>query len=163
MNYKHGFSSHPLYSIWYGVKQRCYYKNTSYYKNYGGRGIEICGDWLNHPNIFIGWALSNGWEKGLHIDRIDNDGNYSPNNCRFVNRQASMCNQRLLQSHNTTGFRGVSIHKNNAKNPYQVRIRVHGNLKYLGSFLSAKLAALRYDVEAYLLNDGRPMNFIDKI
>jgi len=161
MSYIHGFRSHPLYMVWRGMKTRCGNKNYIYYKDYGGRGISVCLDWLNNPRAFIQWALSHGWKKGLYLDRKDNDGNYSPDNCRFIDKGLSSRNQRLLYSNNTSGYRGVGWDKRRIENPYISHIGVNGKLKHLGSFPSPGLAALRYDAEAYLLNDGRPMNFIN--
>jgi len=120
----------------------------------------MCAEWYFYPQRFIEWALENGWGEGLEIDRINNDGNYYPENCRFVTRQENACNQRLLQAHNTSGFRGISWDKR--KGQWQSQIKVNGKYKFLGLFKSAKLAALRYDVEAFLLDDGRPMNFIER-
>ena len=157
---KHEYVSHPLYWIWAGMKQRCYNKNGGRYKDHGGRGIEVCDDWVRYPKLFIEWALSHGWKRGLIMDRKDNDGDYTPENCRFVSPTISSNNQRLLRSNNTTGYRGVIIEAKSNCNPFRAQIRINNKLKHLGSFPSPGLAALRYDVEAYLLNDGRPMNFI---
>ena len=90
--HKHGLAYHPLHRKWRGIKDRILNPNCKGYKNYGGRGISICDKWKNDPKKFIEWCLENGWRKGLHIDRIDNDGDYGPNNCRFV--------RILLQSRN---------------------------------------------------------------
>ena len=82
----HGLVTHPLYSKWLDMKNRCYNPNVDRFKNYGGRGIRVCDEWKNNFKGYHDWAISNGWEKHLQIDRKNNDGNYSPENCRFVTR-----------------------------------------------------------------------------
>lgn len=81
---KHGLRYHPLYSVLEGMKKRCLNKTDHSYGRYGGRGIKICDEWLNDVTCFVEWAINNGWKKGLQIDRRNNDGNYEPDNCRFV-------------------------------------------------------------------------------
>jgi hypothetical protein len=81
---KHGYSCHPLYSVWEGMKTRCYNTAHEDFYLYGERGIRVCDEWLNDPIRFIAWSLANGWKPGLTIDRKNNDGNYEPGNCRFV-------------------------------------------------------------------------------
>jgi len=158
---RHGFARegkrHPLYQKWHDMKSRTLNRNNKKYDYYGGRGIVVCDEWKHDPVAFINWGLLNGWEPGLLLDRKDNDGNYEPSNCRFVTPKESMHNTRLLFYHNTSGYRGVSYHKSNGN--WQSRITINNKLKHLGSFNSARLAALRYDVEAYLI-DERPRNFI---
>lgn len=79
-----GLSNHPTYKVWWGMKERCYkpeYNNS--YHNYGGRGIKISDEWLDFRN-FYNWSMSNGYEEGLTIDRIDPDEDYSAENCQWI-------------------------------------------------------------------------------
>lgn len=73
-----------LYSRYKHIKERCYNPNSKSYYRYGGRGIKMCDEWLNNYQSFEEWCLSHGFQEELAIDRINNDGDYSPDNCRFV-------------------------------------------------------------------------------
>lgn len=90
----HGLAKHPLYKVWYGIINRCYNEEHLSYINYGGRGICLCEEWINSPIEFIQWGIFNGWRKGLQIDRKDNNGNYEPLNCRFIERVLNNRNKR---------------------------------------------------------------------
>ena len=82
-----------LYGVWLSMKSRCENPNRPKFKDYGYRGIEICEEWQDAGN-FAKWAFSNGYKQGLQIDRIDNDGNYEPSNCRFVTPKENSRNRR---------------------------------------------------------------------
>ena len=82
-----------LYSVWLSMRQRCIPGRVRAAR-YGDRGIRVCNEWETDFDAFRYWAINNGYCKGLGIDRIDNDGNYSPSNCRFVNDFTQMRNTR---------------------------------------------------------------------
>lgn len=102
-----GLSSHSLYGVWFGIKERCYNTENRDYHNYGGRGIKMSDEWKSDFKSFYDWALTNGWQKGLHTDRIDNDGDYSPFNCRFVTNRENQKTKRRRQGHRQYEYRGV--------------------------------------------------------
>jgi len=85
-----------LISIWKNMKTRCYSTKKTDFHCYGGRGISVCSEWMSY-NVFSQWALNNGYSSRLTLDRIDNDGNYEPSNCRWVTRQRQSNNMRTNQ------------------------------------------------------------------
>ena len=89
-----GKSYTRLYAIWKGIKSRCLVKNSSSYKNYGARGIVVCKEWLHDFHEFYEWAMKNGYNDNLSIDRIDVNGNYEPSNCRWVSIKVQNNNTR---------------------------------------------------------------------
>lgn len=98
VNTTHGDTNSKLYNVWCAMKSRCYNCATSEYKNYGGRGIKICGDWLTY-SIFRSWAMDNGYNPNAKrgectLDRKDVNGDYCPENCRWVSQQEQMNNVR---------------------------------------------------------------------
>lgn len=93
---KHGFTkcgknTERLYHIWCCMRQRCLNPNNKRYINYGGRGVTICKDWDNYA-VFRDWALNNGYEDGLTIERINVDGNYEPLNCTWITNAKQQTN-----------------------------------------------------------------------
>ena len=95
----HGGRYERLHGVWTNMVTRCYNENVESYKNYGGRGIRVCDEWRNSYAAFREWALDNGYNPDAPhgkctIDRIDNDGDYGPENCRWVDMHVQRINQR---------------------------------------------------------------------
>lgn len=99
-------SRHNLRKRFYDMKARCYNPNHQAYSNYGERGITVCQEWLDSPDAFIEWALDNGFQIDLQIDRIDNSGEYSPDNCRWV---TSIVQNRNTRANVTDFEKGTRI------------------------------------------------------
>ena len=99
----HGAHGSRLYTIWQAMKDRCYNVNFKRYKDYGGRGVAVCDEWKNDFKAFHDWAKNNGYADNLSIDRIDVNGNYEPNNCRFITLKQQNRNRRSNINVNING------------------------------------------------------------
>ena len=89
----HGFNGTRLSSIYRHILRRCYSPSDENYKWYGAKGIKMCDEWLNNRKLFFDWAMSNGYKDNLTIDRINNNGNYEPSNCRWVTTKVNNRNR----------------------------------------------------------------------
>ncbi len=92
-NQKHGLPRNRLYFIWKTMRQRCSDPNKEHYERYGGRGIAVCDEWEDFA-VFHKWAMANGYNDSLTLDRIDNNGNYEPSNCRWITHKEQMQNTK---------------------------------------------------------------------
>lgn len=158
-NYRtHGMTNSRLYQTWDGVIQRCNNDNNPSCKNYKGRGIVLCQEWRDSFEVFHDWALANGYEDHLTIDRRDNDGNYEPDNCRWVTKETQVRNTRRLRKNNTSGYRGVGRAPNGK---YRARINIHKEIT-LGTFDYPWTAGMVYDSYVIKHNLEHTMNFIKR-
>lgn len=90
----HGLSGSRLYKIWGNMTHRCHNSSDARYKDYGGRGISVCDEWLNNPAAFVSWSLLNGYGAELSLERKDNNLGYCPENCKWTTRKDQMRNKR---------------------------------------------------------------------
>jgi hypothetical protein len=134
----HNLSNHGLYKVWQGIKARCYEKYAINYHNYGGRGIQMCEDWKSNFQPFYDWAMKNNWQKGLQIDRRNNDQNYCPENCEVVTNYENAQNKRttkfvvfdtiLFTLSEAMTMELINRHKYYSNNVYRNSFKVFGDI-----------------------------------
>ena len=157
-NYKHGFYGTRLYNTYRGIKERCYRKGRRDQEYYYDKGIKICDEWLEDNYKFFKWAMENGYNDNLTIDRIDSNGNYEPSNCRWVDYKFQASSKNKIKT-NTSGFKGVTLIPKTL-NKYNSRIMVSGKRTTIGTYRSKVEAAKAYDkfiIDNYL-NDRYKTN-----
>jgi len=145
---KHNLSKTKIYGVWCSIKQRCLNPNDKSYINYGARGITICDDWESDFMAFYNWAMSNGYRERLEIDRINNDGNYEPSNCRWTTSFINASNKRIYKN-NTTNYKGVT----KAGDKFRARVQRNNKRISLGLFDCPKEAHIAR--EKYLLDNKK--------
>lgn len=127
-----------IYLLWKSIKNRCLNSKNKDYKNYGGRGISLCEEWLNFDS-FYSWIITTNYREGLQIDRIDNNAGYSPNNCRFVTSSINNSNKRVMGKIPVKG-----VYKHRKLDRYIASKWINGNTKYIGTFDTIKEAEEAY-------------------
>jgi DNA-directed RNA polymerase subunit RPC12/RpoP len=151
----HGESKTKLYGVWTSIKDRCFNEKCVAYSSYGEVGITMCDEWANSYIEFRDWALANGYSELLSLDRIDNKKGYSPNNCRYANREVQNANQKQISKNNTTGYKGVVKHTLlDGTERYVAQINYSKNNKHIGTFSSKEEAANAYN--EFILENNLP-------
>ena len=150
-------------NVWYGMKRRCSGKDDN---SYARRGIKVCEEWLGSFESFHKWALNNGWRHGLHIDRIDNDKGYSPDNCRFITqKENNAVGRRCVHIDSETGIIGVGRNPNTGsgvKKKWRAHIVIPGGkrlFKYAPTI--EECIKIRYELE--LEHYGEALNNLEQL
>ncbi len=149
-NSTHQMAGSNFYSVWSSLSQRCNNKSHKAYKNYGGRGIKV--EWSSFEEFRD--AMYSSYKKGLEIDRKDNDGNYSTNNCRWVTRAVNQSNKRVMGK---IPFRGVC--KVAGKYRASLKKKDENKMTHLGTYNTAIEAAKAYDNYVIVNNLDKKLNF----
>ncbi len=167
---RHRLSDHPLYSIWEGMKDRCYNINFKQYNDYGGRGVFVSDEWIHNPKAFIDWGIANGWKKGLQIDKdikykekhgTETGRIYSPEYCCFITAREQSRHKR--SNVNITAFGETKCiadwvldsRCNVAHGVITYRIMVKG-WESEKAIITPSLVRLSAQEKSKYVNDGKP-------
>lgn len=147
----HGLTSHRFYKTWRQMVDRCNNPKIKAYKDYGGRGISVCEEWLNIRN-FVDWCdLTHPNQEGYTLDRINNDKGYSPENCTWSDKSTQAINRRMRRT-NTSGFVGVGFNKSKGK--WEASLKLNNIYKYIGRFNTIEEATQARD--NYIIENNLP-------
>ena len=133
---KHGLCKTRIYRCWADMKARCNNPNNPFYHRYGGRGITVCNEWNQDFLSFYEWAIKNGYREDLSLDRINNDGNYEPLNCKWSSQHEQSMNKKHLQS--KTGYVGV---RKKSKTGFVAEVCRHRKYYYVGTYKTPEEAS----------------------
>lgn len=135
---KHGLSRTRIYQCWSDMKARCLNQGHKWYGHYGARGITVCDEWMQFIP-FAEWAFSHGYADDLTIDRIDNDGNYCPENCKWSTQHEQSMNKRHLK--NSNGYKGVHKVVSRGNVYYEAQVCRHRKVINIGLFKTPEEAS----------------------
>lgn len=155
-NTKHGLSRHRLYGTWIMMLKRCYDKNHKSYPTYGGNSIKVCDKWHNIENFINDMFPS--FVEGLTLDRINTNGNYEKDNCKWSTDIVQSRNIKQIRINNKSGYKGVCWAKNNQK--WLSSIVVNRKNKYLGYYDTKEEAAKAYNNYVILNKLEHTLNII---
>ena len=145
----HGLTYNRFYDRWKSIQARCNNPKNKGYKDYGGRGITVCEEWLS-ATTFVSWC-EDTYIEGMTLDRIDNDKGYSPDNCRWTTRTIQSINQRVMKN-NKSGYVGVSWNK--VRGMWTIRVKVNTKYVWLGDFEDLMEAVILRD--QYIIENKLP-------
>lgn len=164
INSTHGLSQTRLYAIWSSMKRRCYKEKEPMYKYYGARGIKICDEWKNSFIDFYNWSMTNGYNDNLSIDRINNNGNYEPTNCRWATRQEQCNNRRsnYIVEYNGEKHTITEIHNKTKidRRTIKSRIKKYGLCDKV--FENNRNKTITYNNETHTINEWCKITGLDK-
>lgn len=139
----HGYNKTHIFTVYNNMKQRCYNPKHPKYNIYGDRGITVCEEWNNSLEEFVKWSELNGYSEDLTLDRIDNDKDYTPDNCRWTTYSMQAINQGIRKD-NTSGYKGVTKDSHG----WRADIQIDKERYFLGYFDTPEEASEAYEMKA---------------